>query len=233
MEEWLKSIGLSGRVTAFREHGITLDQVTELTEQDLRELGLTIGERRRFQRAVNALRSATMQQQSARPTTQVQQGERRPLTVMFVDLVGSTSIGERLDPEDLLDLTRRYRNLCGTAITRYGGYVAGFAGDGIIAYFCYPVANENDPERAVRAALDIAGSVSSIITPGGQPLQVRIGMATGRVVIADLDAGGLEDRDGVTGAMPNLAARLNGLAPPNGIIVAEFDPRPGCGPIPL
>jgi class 3 adenylate cyclase len=221
VEDWLNSIGLAARVAAFREQGITLDEVAELTEQDLRELGLTIGERRRFQRAVAALRPAVMQQPTGRPPAQVQQGERRPLTVMFVDLVGSTAIGERLDPEDLLDLTRRYRDLCGAAIARYGGYVAGFAGDGIIAYFCYPVANENDPERAIRAALDIAASISSIITPGGQPLQARIGMATGRVVVADSDAGGLEDRYGVTGAMPNLAARLNGLAPPNGIIIAE------------
>jgi class 3 adenylate cyclase/predicted ATPase len=220
VEDWLRSIGLAERAVAFREQGIALDQVTDLTEQDLRDLGLTIGERRRFQRAVNAMRTAGAQ---PLPTTapQTQQGERRPLTVMFIDLVGSTAIGEQLDPEDLLELTRRYRDLCGAAIVRYGGYPARAAGDGVLAYFCYPVANENDPERAVRAALEITANIGSIATPNGAQLQVRIGMATGRAVVADLDAGGLDDRDGVTGSLPNLAARLNPLAPANGVIIAE------------
>ena len=222
MDDWLRSIGLANRVAVFRDQGITLDLIGQLTEQDLRELGLTIGERKRFIQARNeqAPSPPVLPVQPAAPTEPTH-GERRPLTVMFVDIVGSTPLGERLDPEDLLEVTRRYREFCGAAIARYGGSVARFVGDGILAYFGYPMASENDPERAVRAALDIVRGIEGLGTLAEEPLQVRLGLATGLAVVSDLDAGGLEEKGGITGALPNLAARLQGLAGPNGIVVGE------------
>ena len=216
MEEWLTSIGLGARVAAFRDQGIAADQLDELTDDDLRELGLTIGERKRFRRALEQRQSVPQPRLIA--TTRA---ERRPLTMMFVDVVNSSSLGERLEPEDLLEVIRRYREFCGAAIMRYGGLIARLVGDGILAYFCYPVANENDPERAVRAALDIARSIGTLATPAGLPLSVRIGIATGRVIVSDLFAGGEADRRSIIGSTPNLAARLQGLAPPGGIVIAD------------
>jgi class 3 adenylate cyclase/predicted ATPase len=222
VEEWLSSIGLGERAVAFRAHGIGLDQLGELTDDDLRELGLTIGERMRFRRAVAALRkvSADDPPPSALPVLETTRAERRPLTIMFVDLVNSSSLGERLDPEDLLEVIRRYREFCGAAITRYGGHVARLIGDGILAYFCYPVATENDPERAVRAALDICHRIGGLITPAGETLDAHIGIATGQVIVSDLFAGG-EDRRSIIGSTPNLAARLQSLAPSGGIVIAD------------
>lgn len=219
MEEWLRSIGLADRVEAFREQGITEDQLGELTEDDLRELGLTIGERRRFQRALR-LRDPIAEiapSQAALPM----QAERRPLTAMFVDVVNSTRLSERLDPEDLIEVIRIYREFCGTAINRFGGHIARFLGDGILAYFGYPVANENDPERAVRAALEITSAISVLGDGLGGPLQVRIGLATGRVVVGDLITAGEADRHTIVGSCPNLAARLQALAGANEIVISE------------
>ena len=216
VEEWLTSIGLGGRIAAFREQGISIDQLDDLTDDDLRELGLTIGERKRFRRALDGRQPEHQPQVLA--TTRA---ERRPLTMMFVDLVNSSALGERLEPEDLLEVIRRYREFCGTAIMRYGGLIARLVGDGILAYFCYPVANENDPERAVRAALDIVRGIGGVASPAGAPFQVRIGIATGRVIVSDLLAGGEADRRSIIGSTPNLAARLQSLAPPGGIIIAE------------
>ncbi len=216
MEEWLTSVGLGARVTAFRDQGITLDQLDDLTDEDLRELGLTIGERKRFRRALQQRQPD--HQPGVIATTRA---ERRPLTMMFVDVVNSSALGERLEPEDLLEVIRRYREFCGAAIMRYGGLIARMVGDGILAYFCYPVANENDPERAVRAALDIVRGVGSVTTPAGVPLALRIGIATGRVIVSDLFAGGEADRRTIIGSTPNLAARLQALAPPGGVVIAE------------
>src|SRR5215218_6158536 len=217
MEDWLISIGLAERIPAFRDQKITVDQLRELTEGDLRELGLTIGERRRFQREVASFVQSPGQAAQVPPSSTP---EHRPLTVMFADLVDSTRLGERLLPEDLLDVMRVYREFCGEAIGRYGGHIARFLGDGILAYFCYPVANENDPERAVRAALEIVDGIAGVGDGAGGSLQVRIGLATGRVVIGDLFAGGEADKQTILGSCPNLAARLQSLAGPNEIVIA-------------
>jgi predicted ATPase/class 3 adenylate cyclase len=216
MEEWLASIGLGAHAATFRDQDITEDQLEDLTDDDLRELGLTIGERKRFRRALNERHPDHRPQVLA--TTRA---ERRPLTMMFVDLVNSSALGERLEPEDLLEVIRRYREFCGTAIMHYGGLIARLVGDGILAYFCYPVANENDPERAVRAALDIVRGIGTLSTPAGTPLGVRIGIATGRVIVSDLFAGGEADRRSIIGSTPNLAARLQGLAPSGGVVLAD------------
>lgn len=221
MEDWLRQIGLQDRVEAFRDQGITLTEVRDLTDDDLRELGLNIGERIRFRRAIAVLDEAQLRGKRAEPVPTETRAERRPLTVMFVDLAESSAIAERLDAEDLLEVLRVYREACGEAIQRYGGYIARFVGDGILAYFCYPIANENDPERSVRAALEIVRNTERVATPAGEPLRVRVGIATGQVVISDLFAGGGTDRQSVVGSTPNLAARLQGLAPPGGVVVAN------------
>ena len=213
VDEWLASIGLAGRVAAFRTHGVLREQLGELTDADLRELGLTIGERKRFLRAV--LADGFLDLRSRLPA------ERRPLSMMFVDVVGSSRLAEELAPEDLMELLRRYGDFCAGPILRYGGRIARMVGDGLLAYFCFPVANENDPERAVRAALDITRGIGAIEVPGGEALAVRIGIATGPVVVGDLRTAGGTYRHTVVGAAPNLAARLQGLVPPGGIAIGE------------
>lgn len=217
VEEWLASNGFGHLASAFREHGIEFDQLAELTDDELREIGLNVGDRRRFRRAISAMagQSGGNELAMATPT------ERRPLTVMFVDLVGSAELGETLEPEDLLEVIRRYRELCGAAVQRFGGSVARHVGDGTLAYFSYPVATENDPERAVRAALAIVRNIEQLTTPAPRPLQVRIGIATGRVVISDLREAGTADLRSVVGSAPNLAARLQSIARPGGIIIAR------------
>jgi len=215
VEDWLRSIGLAHRIAAFHAERIEHAQIGDLTEDDLKELGLTIGERRRFRRAVLELPNGAAP--LPLPSTLT---ERRPLTMMFIDMVGSSELGERLEPEDLLEVIRRYREFCGEAIRRYGGSIARQIGDGILAYFSYPVATENDPERAVRAALDIVRDIEHLDTPAGRPLQVRIGIATGRVIISDMLAGGTADLRTIIGSPPNLAARLQSMARPGRVVIA-------------
>ncbi|MBV9251095.1 MAG: hypothetical protein JO227_17825, partial [Acetobacteraceae bacterium] len=213
MEEWLASIGLGARIAAFKAHGITSEQLGQLTDADLRELGLTIGERKRFR--------AELPRFHAAGEGAGIRAERRPLTIMFVDLVASSALAERLEAEDLLDVIRGYREMCGAAITQYGGMIARVVGDGILAYFGYPVAHENDPERGVRAALQIVSGIGRLATPTGERLEARIGMSTGRVIISDLFAGGSTDLRSIIGSTPNLAARLQSLASPGGIVISD------------
>jgi class 3 adenylate cyclase/predicted ATPase/DNA-binding transcriptional ArsR family regulator len=221
MEEWLRSIGLADRIPAFRENRITIDQLRALTDADLRELGLTIGERLRFRTALADLTNNPPPEPASAEPPPSTEAERRPLTIMFVDLMGSSSIGNRLDPEDLIEVYKSYRETCGKAISAAGGHVARFIGDGILAYFGYPVARENDPERAARAALDIVREITTAVTPADSPLHVRIGIATGRVLVSRAFAGGLSFQDMAVGSIPNLGARLQNLAGPNGIVVSQ------------
>ena len=223
IEDWLRSIGLGEHIEAFKAERVEADHLPDLTDDDLRELGLTIGERKRFRRAMAETppgRYADSRPRAARLAATVQ-GERRPLTMMFVDIINSVGLSERLSDEDLLDTIRAYRDFCGTAIARTGGHIARFIGDGILAYFCYPIANENDPQRAVRAALEIVRGIGAVRTPIAQPLQVRIGIATGSVIVSDLFDGGIADMRSVSGSTPNLAARLQNLAQPNGVVIAD------------
>ncbi len=213
MEDWLASAGLAHRIASFQTQGIRREQLGELTDQDLRELGLPIGERKLFLRAIMA--DGLLDLPTRLPA------ERRPLSMMFVDVVGSSRLAERLAPEDLMELLRRYGDFCAGPIARYGGRVTRMVGDGLLAYFCFPVANENDPERAVRAALEITRGIGGLEVPGGEPLSVRIGIATGPVVVGDLHTAGGTYRHIVVGSAPNLAARVQGLVPPGGIAIGE------------
>jgi len=208
MEEWLRLVGLGHCVQAFLSARITVDQLPKLTDADLRELGLTLGDRLRIRAAIAELAAGS-------------RAELRPLTIMFVDLIGSSCIGNQLDPEDLAVVYQTYREFCNKAITAAGGKVPRYIGDGILAYFGSPRARENDPERAARAALGIARGIGAIVTPAGEPLHVRIGIATGRVLVGPLPSGGLSFQHTAVGSIPNLAARLQTLAGRDGIVVSQ------------
>ena len=142
---------------------------------------------------------------------------------MFSDLVGSTALSARLDPEDMREVIRAYQDACSGAVARYDGFVAKFMGDGVLAYFGFPRAHEEDAERAVRAGLDIAAAVAKLETRANENLKVRIGIATGIVVVGDLVGQGSAQEQAVVGETPNLAARLQALAEPGAVVIAEFD----------
>jgi class 3 adenylate cyclase/tetratricopeptide (TPR) repeat protein len=218
LEEWLDRAGLSRLAPAFEAEGIDLDVVRSLGDGDLKELGLSIGDRKRVLAAIAELKQAT-------PPVAQSQGERRQLTVLFCDLVGSTALAARLDPEDMRDLILAYQSSCAESMARHGGFVAKFMGDGVLSYFGWPRAHEDEAERAVRAALDVAGAIGRLATPDGMPLQVRVGIATGLVVVGDLIGEGAAFEQSVVGETPNLANRLQALAGPNGIVIDEATRR--------
>ena len=167
----------------------------------------------------NPLGEKTAEQKPAqRPE---KEAERRQLTVMFCDLVGSTALSQALDPEELRDVIADYQGCCATVIERFGGYIARYMGDGLLVYFGYPEAHENDAERAVRSALEIIAAVQALDGPGGIPLQVRLGVATGRVVVGDIIGSGASEEHAVLGDAPNLAARLQGIAEADTVVISE------------
>src|SRR5262245_20171334 len=153
------------------------------------------------------------------------EAERRHLTVMFCDLVGSTVLATELDPEDLAGVIRRFQAVCMGAVEHVGGHIARFMGDGILAYFGYPQAYEDDAERAVRAGLDLVAKISRLLLPSSEPLQVRVGIATGLVVVGDTLGENPAQEQAAVGITPNLAARLQALAEPNTVLVAESTQR--------
>ncbi|MBL8699192.1 MAG: AAA family ATPase [Alphaproteobacteria bacterium] len=217
IEQWLREQDLASLVPIFLAQRIDFEMLADLTESDLRELGLAIGERKRLMRALRQHRS---EPGAGRLDAIVSVLERRPMTVLFCDIVGSSALTARLEPEDMIEALRKYREVVCAAIARYQGFVARFVGDGILAYFGYPVAHENDAERAVRAALAISADIGTVLLPDHRPITVRVGIATGMVVVGDLFSSGGPDRDTVVGTTPNLAAALQNLAPANGIIIA-------------
>jgi len=211
--EWLKSTGLEKYVSLFAEHEITFDVLPHLTDSDIDHLGLPTGSRRRLQVAILAL-SGGIEAYGA---------ERRQLTVMFCDLVGSTSLAERIDAEELRELMQTYRKACGDVAARYDGHVAQYLGDGLLVYFGWPRAHEDDPERAVRAALEMVHAVQQI--SAAEPLAVRIGLATGPVVVGEASKGSHTEANLAVGETPNLAARLQGLAAAHEIVIAPATRR--------
>ncbi|MEA2912825.1 MAG: hypothetical protein QOJ15_4906, partial [Bradyrhizobium sp.] len=228
IEEWLARFGLSRLEASFRDNGVDLDVVASLSDDDLRDLGLTIGDRKRVLSAVSASAAPATPpsvpvSQPALPPHAV--AERRQLTVLFCDLAGSTALSARLDPDDMHDVIRAYQTACADVISRHDGFVAKFMGDGLLAYFGYPRAHEDEAERAVRAGLEIVASVGGLQTPAREALQVRIGIATGLVVVGDRIGTGAAEEQAVVGEAPNLAARLQALAKPNAILIAEATHR--------
>ena len=222
--EWLAEIGLGRHEQIFASNEVDFDVIGSLTDADLRELGLPLGDRKRLLRAVARLDGQPAADTSTPPAEDALSpgGERRQLTVMFCDLVGSTALGEKLDPEELRSLLHAYRTLCGDVIARYDGFVARYVGDGILTYFGWPTAHEEDAERAVRAALEIVHTVKR--TSATEDLAIRIGIATGPVVVGEQAGVGDQSKLAV-GSAPNLASRLQGLATADEIVIAASTRR--------
>jgi class 3 adenylate cyclase len=220
--DWLRGLGLEKYAPAFDENAINWDVLSELTTDDLKEIGVAaVGDRRRLLAAISALGEGALSAAPAPERSSVPaEAERRQLTVMFCDLVGSTALSVRFDPEELREEIRAYENACSTVVARYDGFVAKYMGDGVLAYFGYPRAHEDDAERAVRAGLEIEAAVTGLETRGTERLAVRIGIATGLVVVGDLVGEGSAQEQAVVGETPNLAARLQALAEPGQIVLA-------------
>jgi class 3 adenylate cyclase/ABC-type lipoprotein export system ATPase subunit len=221
---WLQSLDLEKYGEVFASHDIDLTIVPDLTEQDLEKLGLSLGHRRKFMAAAAKLRSTaasstvapTQPQPRGEPATPV---ERRQVTVVFIDLVGSTTLSTGLDPEDLIRLLRQYRDACIAVIDKYDGFIAQYLGDGIMVYFGFPRALEHAAERAVRAGLEIVEKVGRLKRPDGLPLQARIGIATGLVVVGRTTGIGTAGEETIVGDIPNLAARLQSIAEPDCVLI--------------
>ena len=230
--EWLRNLGLGQYERTFVEHAIDLDVLPELTDDDLEKLGMPLGDRKRLIRAIRAMAASSpgaLVAGDLRETPSnyraIATAERRHLTVMICDLVGSTALTTRLDPEDMGAVIDAFQAACARITLAYDGFIADFRGDGILAYFGYPRAHEDDAERTVRAGLDIAAAVARLKTPAEEPLSVRIGIATGLVVVGDLGGtGGLREHT-VIGDAPSLAARLQALAEPGMVVVAASTRR--------
>src|SRR3954469_21530216 len=230
---WLRELDLEQYEAAFHENGVSEDDLPHLTAEDLQDLGVVaVGHRRRLLVAIAALRS---QAAPTEPPAQISSShepadpsgpvdlsettaERRPLSVMFCDLVGSTALSARLDPEDLREVIRSYQARVAATIQPFNGFIARYVGDGVLIYFGWPQAHEADAARAVQAALAVVAAVSE--TPvAGQTLQVRIGIATGLVVIGEPIGTGDSRQQTAIGETPNRAARLQSLAGPNQVII--------------
>jgi class 3 adenylate cyclase/predicted ATPase len=213
--EWLDAVGLAKYQTVFADNEIDWSLLPKLTEADLKELGLPLGARKKLLEAVAKLSTAPVAAFEGKP----HEAERRQLTVMFCDLVSSTALSARLDPEDMREIISAYHRFCAEQIAKAGGFVAKYMGDGVLAYFGYPQAHEEDAEQAVRAGLTLVDGIGRLDFESGK-LAIRVGIATGLVVVGDLIGAGEAQERGVVGETPNLAARLQGLAGPNAVVIA-------------
>jgi class 3 adenylate cyclase/predicted ATPase len=227
---WLRSLGLEQYEAAFRENAIDDSVLSSLTAEDLKELGVdAVGHRRKLLNAIAALRAdADLKAASPDAFSTIDESakdtaERRQVTVMFSDLVGSTALSASMDPEDLRELISAYQKCVAGTVRRFGGFVARYLGDGVLVYFGYPQAHEDDAERAVRAGLELITAVAGLKTRA--PQQVRVGIATGLVVVGYLIPSGESEERGMVGETPNLAARLQTIAEPNMVVIAESTRR--------
>jgi class 3 adenylate cyclase/tetratricopeptide (TPR) repeat protein len=226
---WLRSLGLGQYEAAFRENEIDETVLPNLTAEDLKDLGVGIvGHRRKLLDAIATLRADKTEKvpsaDAAPPSTAASaspedRAERRQVTVMFSDLVGSTALSARMDPEDLREVISAYQKCVAETVQRFGGFLAKYMGDGVLVYFGYPQAYEDDAERAVRAGLALVAAVSGLTTHTA--LQARVGIATGLVVVGDLIGSGASQEQAIVGETPNLAARLQGIAEPDVVVIAE------------
>jgi len=223
---WLRSLGLEQYEAAFRANAIDDTVLPSLTAEDLKDLGVGIvGHRRKLLDAIAALR-ADASAKAAPPYDLPaidRTAERRQVTVMFSDLVGSTALSARMDPEDMREVISAYQKCVAETVRRFDGFVARYFGDGVLVYFGYPQAHEDDPERAVRAGLELISGVAGLKTHA--PLLTRVGIATGLVVVGDLEESGEGRERGIVGETPNLAARLQTIAEPNTVVIAESTRR--------
>ncbi|UCD68968.1 MAG: AAA family ATPase, partial [Betaproteobacteria bacterium] len=225
ISEWLQSLGLEQYEQAFIDNDIDVGLIPDLSDQDLEKIGVpSLGHRKKLLKAISQLG-----EQTASPATGVDQSlatdtaERRQLTVMFCDLVGSTELSQKLDPEALRELMGEYQRTCRDLIGKYDGHVAQYLGDGLMTYFGWPRAHEDDAERAIRAGLEIVEAVKQVQSP--EPLHVRVGIATGPVVVGETGEGDASVPKLAVGETPNLAARVQGLADADQIIVGSYTRR--------
>jgi class 3 adenylate cyclase len=222
----LDRLGLGELYGLLAANRVGANEIGELTEADLREIGLTIEQRKRFLRARTALIGLAPSALRSTPET----GERRQMTSLFCDLVGSTPLAFRLDPEDLRDVIHTFHDICARVITRGSGYVAQYLSDGVLAHFGYPRASEDDAQSAARAALEIVAQVDQLRAPDGEPLSARVGIATGLVAVFGDQSGGESPEQSIVGETLNLAARLQAAAQPGQIIISKATRRL-CGAI--
>src|SRR5215475_3435897 len=225
---WLRSLGLEQYEAVFRENGIDDSVLPSLTAEDLKELGVdAVGHRRKLLNAIAALHADA----NAKATPSVatidtsakDSAERRQVTVMFSDLVGSTALSARMDPEDLREVISAYQKCVAETVQRFDGFVARYMGDGVLVHFGYPQAHEDDAERAVRAGLELIAAVAAL-KPRAL-LQTRIGIATGIVIVGELIGSGDAQERAIVGKTPNLAARLQGIAQANMVVICDSTRR--------
>jgi len=216
IRDWLNGLGLAEYADAFERERIDIAAVHTLSDMDLRELGLPMGPRNKLKAALAALKTAEDTVTAPAVGTAPERGrldaERRQLTVMFCDLVSSTQLATKLDPEELRDLMRAYQRPRGDVIARYDGHVAQYLGDGLMVYFGWPRAHEDDAVRAIRAGLEITAAVSNL--NASAPMHTRVGIHTGLVVVGETGQGDASIPKAAVGNTPNIAARLQALADP-------------------
>ncbi|ULR45062.1 adenylate/guanylate cyclase domain-containing protein [Rhizobium sp. K102] len=228
IEDWLRQLGLGKYAEAFVKNDVDLRALPHIAESDLQELGVSLGHRKIILAAINGLAQSRPAEQppasAASETTPEGAADRRLLSVLFCDLVGSTALSAQLDPEDMHELIRRYQDSVASAVTRFGGYVAKYLGDGVLAYFGWPMAYEDHAERSIRAGLEAMAAVDALQSANAQQLKARIGIASGHVVVGNTD-GSAKERASIAGDTPNLAARLQGAAAPGQIVVSDSTRR--------
>jgi class 3 adenylate cyclase len=219
--DWLGKLGMSEYAQRFADNDIDLSVLRHLTDQDLKDLGISLGHRRKMLAAITEMTGTAPAAPAPTPATEPKPqdtAERRQVTVMFSDLVGSTALSARMDPEDLREVITAYQKCVAETVGRFGGFVAKYMGDGVLVYFGYPQAHEYDAERAVRAGLELVSAATALKTLA--LLQTRVGIATGLVVVGDLIGSGDAQERGIVGETPNLAARLQAIAEPDTVVIA-------------
>jgi class 3 adenylate cyclase len=226
--DWLENLGMAEYAERFAENKIDISVLRHLTDQDLKDIGVALGHRRKILAAIAegaaapglpAPQSRPPEATAASPTPDTV-AERRQVT----DLVGSTALAARMDPEDLREVISAYQKCVAETVQRFGGFVAKYMGGGVLVYFGYPQAHEDDAEQAVRAGLELITSVAALKAPAS--LKTRAGIATGMVVVGDLVGSGEAQERGIVGETPNLAARLQGIAEPSTVMSTNSARRP-------
>lgn len=227
---WLENLGLGEYATVFEESKIDLHILPEIDGEDLRELEIPLGPRKLILKAIAGLKAGLGSEADPKDVAEeavpaigrsASEAERRQLTVMFVDMVGSTAMSRQLDPEEMREAITTFQDAVAGAVTRFDGQVAKYMGDGVLCYFGWPIAHEDDAERAVRSGLAIMHTIDGITAPNGEVILARCGVATGLVVVGDLVGQGAAQEEAVVGDTPNLAARLQGVAAPGQVVVSE------------
>ena len=226
ISRWLEELGLGKYADVFAKNEVDASVLPDLTADDLADMAIPVGSRRKILRAIAALAPAVDDAAQAHPKSDHSrslpaEAERRHLTVMFCDLVGSTALSTKLDPEEMGEIIRSYQACCADVIKHWKGHVAKFMGDGVLAYFGYPRAHEDDVERAVRAALELTGAIGELTAHDGKPLAARFGIATGIVMVGELVGEGTAQERIVVGETPNLAARLQEIAEQGTVVIAD------------